>query len=109
MAEPIDLPPFRPRFPWYGADLQTLRAHFRKFLRVKDMKGRNLYFRFYDPRVMAAFLPRCLPNELPEFFGPVKTFWTPVPRSYDYKSFQLEAEPERTPAAAAPAGGERVR
>lgn len=91
------------------ASLDELRAHFRKFLRVKDMQGRSLYFRFYDPRVLAAFLPRCLPGELKEFYGPVSCYWTPVPRSADFKSFRLGEDEPAEPQPASAAGGRDAR
>ena len=33
-----------------------------------------LYFRYYDPRVLRAWLPTCDPAQLAEFFGPVEFF-----------------------------------
>jgi len=48
--------------------------HFRKFLIVKAEGGKDLYFRFYDPRVLNIFLPTCDRHQLEEFFGPVKAF-----------------------------------
>jgi hypothetical protein len=56
------------------ADLRALRQHFRRFTMVRDPGGRNLYFRFYDPRVLRTFLPTCTPDELAKFFGPVAFF-----------------------------------
>lgn len=44
------------------------RRHFRKFLMARDATGRELYFRFYDPRVLSPFLPRYEPQQLVEFF-----------------------------------------
>src|SRR5262249_35128420 len=41
------------------ASLEALRQHFRRFLRVRDEKGKILYFRYYDPRVLRAYLPTC--------------------------------------------------
>jgi hypothetical protein len=55
-------------------DLETLRKHFRRFLRVEDPEGEIMYFRFYDPRILAAFLPTCTTEELKTFFGPVKAY-----------------------------------
>ena len=46
--------------------------HFRKFLIVQAEDGMELYFRFYDPRVLRIFLPTCTRNQLIEFFGPVQ-------------------------------------
>jgi hypothetical protein len=52
-----------------------VREHFRKFLLVKiDGNEGDFYFRFYDPRVLRAFLPTCAPDEAAEFFGPVRLF-----------------------------------
>jgi hypothetical protein len=48
--------------------------HFRKFLLVKTEEGEELYFRFYDPRVLRVFLPTCDAAQLKDFFGPVDYF-----------------------------------
>lgn len=56
------------------AILQDLVRHFRQFLRVRDEAGRELFFRFYDPRVLRIYLPTCTPGELRTFFGPVELF-----------------------------------
>jgi Domain of unknown function (DUF4123)/Inner membrane component of T3SS, cytoplasmic domain len=54
--------------------LKELRTHFRHFLTVKLPDGQQVYFRYYDPRVLRLFLPTCLPEETTQFFGPVKHF-----------------------------------
>lgn len=59
---------------WSLDDLEGLRRHFRRLLRVKDHAGKKLYFRFYDPRVLRVFLPTCRAPELTEVFGPVGRF-----------------------------------
>ena len=51
--------------------MKVLHKHFRKFLMVKTEDGEELYFRFYDPRVLRIFLPTCDREQLKEFFGPV--------------------------------------
>jgi hypothetical protein len=53
---------------------KDLRTHFRHFLTVKLPDGQQVYFRYYDPRVLRLFLPTCLPEEATQFFGPVKHF-----------------------------------
>src|SRR5262245_12600078 len=53
------------------ADLRTLRKHFRTFLIVHGVHGRPVYFRYYDPRVLRLYLPRCHAAELAVVFGPV--------------------------------------
>jgi pSer/pThr/pTyr-binding forkhead associated (FHA) protein len=50
------------------------RRHFRRFLLVKTPEGREVYFRFYDPRVLRVFLPHCTPQQTAEFYGPVTGF-----------------------------------
>ena len=51
--------------------LYDIRRHFRRFLRVKDESNRTLFFRYYDPRVLRAYLPTCTGLEVRRFFGPV--------------------------------------
>jgi len=53
----------------------TIHTHFRKFLLVKTEDGEELYFRFYDPRVLRIFLPTCDTAQLKEFFGPIQSFY----------------------------------
>jgi hypothetical protein len=54
--------------------LETLRRHFRRFLRVSDESGRKLLFRYYDPRVLSIYLPTCTNEELTAIFGPIERF-----------------------------------
>ena len=49
--------------------LEDLYKHFRKFLMVQTEDKEELYFRFYDPRVLRIFLPTCDKEQLKEFFG----------------------------------------
>jgi hypothetical protein len=58
-----------------GVDLERLRRHFRRMLRVETEDGRTLLFRFYDPRVLRVYLPTCFASELESFFGPVSSFF----------------------------------
>ena len=51
--------------------LKQLRRHLRTLLRVQDEGGRQLMFRFYDPRVLRAWLPTCNALELARVFGPI--------------------------------------
>jgi hypothetical protein len=57
-----------------AAPFEEIRRHLRRFLRVKDERGRKLLFRYYDPIVLAAFLPTCTAAELAELFGPIDAF-----------------------------------
>jgi hypothetical protein len=56
------------------ANLRTMRQHFRRFLTVHDESGKPLVFRYYDPRVLRAYLPTCNAAELVEVFGPVMCY-----------------------------------
>ena len=54
--------------------LLKLRKHFRSFQIVQNEQGQQLYFRYYDPRVLRIFLPTCDEEQLTKFFGPVSTY-----------------------------------
>ena len=54
--------------------LKELRRHFRHFLMVKLDDGREVYFRFYDPRVLRTYLPACTSDESVGIFGPVESY-----------------------------------
>lgn len=51
--------------------MQQQRRHLRTLLRVQTEDGRVLAFRFYDPRVMRAYLPTCTREEIAQVFGPI--------------------------------------
>jgi pSer/pThr/pTyr-binding forkhead associated (FHA) protein len=53
-----------------------VRKHFRKFLLVKLPDGKEVYFRFYDPRVLRVFLATCNAEQMTAFFGPISAFYT---------------------------------
>lgn len=53
---------------------EVVRRHFRSFLMVSMADGKQVYFRFYDPRVLRVFLPTCTIEESAEFFGPVTSY-----------------------------------
>jgi hypothetical protein len=53
---------------------RELRRHLRRFLRARTEEGRILAFRYYDPRVLRAYLPTCTPEEISAFFGPISAF-----------------------------------
>jgi hypothetical protein len=54
--------------------MEALRNHLRRLVLVKLPDGRNVYFRFYDPRVLRVYLPTCTPEELTTIFGPIDRF-----------------------------------
>lgn len=51
-----------------------VRRHFRHFLIVQTEDGKELYFRFYDPRVLRVFLPNCAQDETNQLFGPIQSY-----------------------------------
>ena len=61
-------------FAQSSADFRSMRKHFRTFLMVKDSDGNSIYFRYYDPRVLLAFLPTCNGQEMKVLFGPIDSY-----------------------------------
>jgi Domain of unknown function (DUF4123) len=55
------------------APSRELRRHLRKFFVVRTEDRKRLLFRYYDPRVLRAYLPTCTPDEATQFFGPIST------------------------------------
>lgn len=55
-------------------DLQALQRFFRRFLQVKLPDGAIVLFRFYDPRVLAAFLRQASPEERAPWFQEVDQY-----------------------------------
>jgi hypothetical protein len=51
--------------------LSAMRRHFRSFTVVYTPDNKPVYFRYYDPRVMRAYLPTCNVEELSKVFGPI--------------------------------------
>jgi hypothetical protein len=56
-------------------ELEAMRRHFRRFLRVRTEDGKTLLFRFYDPRVLRVYLPTCTDGELATVFGPIDEYF----------------------------------
>jgi len=70
-------------------EMNQVYMHLKKFLRVKFENGKNVYFRFYDPRVLPTFLNSCPEDQLLTFFGDIKQFMIEVPDK-GYFSFSVE-------------------
>ncbi len=92
-----------------AAPSRVLRRHLRQFLLARTESGTRLLFRYYDPRVLRAYLPTCNAGELARFFGPIDAFATP---SRDPNAFQLfrrngEALAERAVAYVPPRAATR--
>jgi pSer/pThr/pTyr-binding forkhead associated (FHA) protein len=56
------------------SEFADVRRHLRHFLEVKLPDGKQVYFRFYDPRVLRTYLPTCTAEETNHFFGPIKKY-----------------------------------
>jgi hypothetical protein len=54
-----------------SSTLPGVRRHLRTLLRVRLDNGKKCYFRYYDPRVLRAFLPTCSSEQLRQLFGPI--------------------------------------
>lgn len=52
----------------------TIRRHLRGLLTVSSPEGERWLFRFWDPRLLPAFLRASQPDELNAIFGPIATF-----------------------------------
>ncbi len=70
--------------------IEDVRKHFRQFLYVQNSNGEQLYFRFYDPRILRVFLPTCNAAELKEFFGPVAEFILEGEKAVEVNVFTVE-------------------
>ena len=57
------------------SDLETLKKHFRQFLKVYNEEGKSVLFRYYDPRVLRVYLPTCNDKELEIIYGPVFCYY----------------------------------
>lgn len=53
------------------SSFEDLQKHFSRFLMVQIEERKEVYFRFYDPRVLREFLPAASSEELAIFYGPV--------------------------------------
>ena len=56
------------------AGLRVVRDHLRKIVTVRNEDGKEMYFRYYDPRVLRVYLPTCQDLELKTMFGPVSQY-----------------------------------
>lgn len=71
--------------------IPELRAHFRRFVTVSDEAGKLRYFRFYDPRVLRVYLPRCNAEDLCTFFGPVTWYFMEEAEPGKGRGFRIES------------------
>ncbi len=70
--------------------IERLRKHLRSLLRVEDESGRKLVFRYYDPRVLRAYLPTCFADELKTVFGGIECFYAESEDAGELIEFRLD-------------------
>jgi hypothetical protein len=54
---------------------EFVHRHCSNCILAQDTEGNRFHFRYYDPRVMHAYLPECNGQELELIFGPVARFF----------------------------------
>jgi hypothetical protein len=79
------------------APLPELRAHLRRFLMVRSEEGQSYYFRYYDPRVLRAFLPTCRDAQAAVFFGPIDAFYMEGDQAAQVIEFERNVPPSNGP------------
>jgi hypothetical protein len=57
-----------------GHPFIEVRKHLRRFLLIESGAGKQMYFRFYDPRVLRGFLPSCRPRQIEALFEEIESF-----------------------------------
>jgi hypothetical protein len=77
-------------------DPTALRPHLRRLLKVRDEAGRQLLFRFYDPRVLRAFVPTCRHDELQQLFGPIVAWFAESADGTALLNYRTPREAART-------------
>jgi len=70
--------------------MERLRKHLRSLLRVQDQAGRKLVFRYYDPRVLRAYLPTCYADELKTVYGAIECFYMEAEDPGQMLEFRVE-------------------
>ena len=83
------------------APLDALCDHLRHVFVAMDEEGQEYFFRFYDPRVLRTFLPTCRPEELREFFGPIRRLVAEDDAGKGFTIFTLDDSGVRGQAVAA--------
>ncbi len=69
--------------------INTLLAHFKQFIYEK-INGQENYFRFWDARVLARFLPAGNIEKLNDFFEGINCFYNIDPENETAKSYFLK-------------------
>jgi len=75
-----------------GDDVAKVLQRFRRLTVVKMPDGKIVFFRFYDPRVLRAYLPTAQPDELEHFFGAGSAFYLEAENENEMLSYRLAKE-----------------
>jgi hypothetical protein len=73
--------------------LVGMRRHLRKFLKVRGPEGVQMYFRYYDPRVLRTYLPSCNSKELQFLFGPIEAYFAEAESGDELIRFNRKFDP----------------
>lgn len=73
-------------------DPREFRKQIRKLLLVKSPEGKNLIFRFYDPRVIDIFLPTSKGEQAQELFNGLESIFYPSQQEDGLVRAQLSSE-----------------
>lgn len=87
--DPIDR---RVTWLYSETDIDTLRKHFRRFLRMKKEDGSYIYFRFYDPYVVNTVFPSLTNEQVLDFFENIEYIKTDDYRIGEKRIFFLSPE-----------------
>ena len=74
----------------FHVELRALRKHLRTFLLVKNHKGKLLFFRYFDPRVLSVYLQTCNASEAEHVFGPVSWYAMESERGLELLRFKRD-------------------
>lgn len=75
--------------PATSVDLERLATHLREIFVVTDKGGQEFFFRFYDPRVLRAYLSTCTPQDLGALFGPLRALVVETASADGYASYAV--------------------
>jgi len=74
------------------AELDEVFEHLQGLLKVQTPDDKELFFRFYDPRVLRVYLPTCNVQELYQFFGPIISYVAEDDKADNFLQFTSSGE-----------------
>lgn len=79
------------------ASIRDMRKHFRSLLMGYNAENNPIYIRYYDPRLLGAFLATFTNEDHQEFFGPVSSYYAENRMGDQLKCFSAENLPKPNP------------